>query len=242
MLADWLRQSPQRVHLWRIGLAAGWEEARPLQTVLSTAERQRALRFATESLAGRFIVCRAATRLILAQYLSRKGERLKFRRHAMGKPYLASRGRACPLRFNVSHSRDLAVLAVTWRQEVGVDIEAVRPVPNLERMVRRCLGPLEQSHFYGNGVGDSGELFLWYWTHKEAYLKATGHGLPVPLSAIQVELRENEPARIVSRPSGGVQGVADICMTAIRPHEGYCGALAVQGDMPPEIQYWDWRS
>ena len=240
-VADSLGDTDPTVELWRIGLRVRADETLRLRSVLACDEQQRAGQFATEHLARRFIVCRAATRLILAGCVGGDAGQLKFHHGPYGKPALAGSGAEALLRFNVSHSADLAVLAVAWQREVGVDVEAVRPIMHLDRLVQRCLGLAEQRVFHENKGADGSQLFLNYWTHKEAYLKAIGVGLQIPLNAVQFGLHEQGRLQITRQPEGEQGGGAAFRVVGLRLGDGYRGALVAQGADPLAIRYRDWQ-
>ncbi len=145
--------------------------------VLSEDERQRAERLRFERERRRFVVCRAALRTILGSYLERPPSELSFRTGAHGKPRLAPGEDIAPIHFNVSHSDELALVAVSRERELGVDIERVRPLDGMEDIVARHFGPAEQQAFGRLAPAARQSMFYRHWTLKEAYLKAAGVGM-----------------------------------------------------------------
>lgn len=163
-------QAPFRIgletHVWRMTIPA---TTRPRTSLLDSQERARTLAFKRSSHAAAFAFVRSAVRLILAEYLAcdPKQVRIVSRCEHCGGNH--GKPRTEGLEFNVSHSTELAVVAVTERSPIGVDIESrARPLTPLD--VRMILGEREQS---SEIVSDP----LRVWTTKEAYLKATGVGL-----------------------------------------------------------------
>jgi 4'-phosphopantetheinyl transferase len=164
------------VHIWRIDLTAGDDPREP--TTLTGDEIARARRLLDPRAQRRFLTLRRATRAILARYLGRRPETLAFGQEARGKPVLADRaGEWC---FNLSDSRDLALLAVARARPLGIDVEHVRPVPRRDAIARRLLGdPVVEA--LARLPGDAGDaLFFREWTAFEARQKATGDGLAGP--------------------------------------------------------------
>jgi 4'-phosphopantetheinyl transferase len=138
----------------------------PLAMLLSTDERVRAARFRLARDRRRFIVARATLRRLLAARLSSRPESIELAYGPHGKPRL----RAGELRFNVSHSEDLALYAFSRRREVGVDIEAVREVPEADRIAPDWFSPADYRRFG----------FLGCWTRREALAKGLGRGVGDP--------------------------------------------------------------
>src|SRR5712691_5961986 len=112
------------VHVWRAPLDTPWSWT--MDEALSLDDRTRADRFRFESDRRRFCVARASLRLILSRYLKTKPGRLQFETGEFGKPFFANEKLSGGLRFNLSHSHQLALIAITREREVGVDLEYMR--------------------------------------------------------------------------------------------------------------------
>ena len=150
--------NPGEIHIWRVRLNRG-EAAFP-----TAEEAARAARFATPALRRRYLRAHAALRAILAGFTDAP---LEFARREKGKPYLVS---APEVRFNLAHSREMALVAVTREVEVGVDIERVRPLPEYAAIAQRYFPE-------GSTAPASARDFFRHWTRFEALLKAHGAGL-----------------------------------------------------------------
>jgi 4'-phosphopantetheinyl transferase len=149
---------PGELHIWRVRLDRG--KASPP----TPAEAERAARLATPALRRRYLRAHAALRAILASVTSAP---LEFALHEKGKPYLLP---APEIRFNLAHSREMALVAVALDREVGVDIERVRPLPEYAAIAQR--------YFPAGYTAPSGvREFFRHWTRFEALLKAHGAGL-----------------------------------------------------------------
>lgn len=136
---------------------------------LSTEERERAARLLFEGDRRRFVAAHVFLRRVLAQYLGCTPDAVPIAPGASGKPQLGS-----SLRFNLAHSDDVAVCALALDREVGIDVERVRPVRDLDALARRVLSKREYAAFRASG---DERAFLTAWTRKEAVLKARGEGL-----------------------------------------------------------------
>jgi len=194
---------------------------------LSADEAKRAAAFCFERDRHRFVAARGFLREILGRYLRAAGEALSFEYGPHGKPALAGEFRDA-LRFNVSHSGEMALYAVTLQREVGVDIEALREVNDAEQIAERFFSPAERVAFRLQAPGQRQQAFFNCWTRKEAYLKALGDGLARPLDGFDVTLAPGEPARLL-RVEGEPRESERWSLRELLPARGYVGAVAVEG-------------
>ena len=167
-----------RVHVWTVALDGPAERPGRLGACLSPDETTRARRFHFEVHRRRFTVARGALRHLLGAYLRRSPESLVFRYGHRGKPELPE---APELSFNLSHSEERALLAVSHVAALGVDIERLRPMDDMEAIARRFFSPPEHAALMALAPGERVAGFFRCWTRKEAYLKAVGEGLAIPL-------------------------------------------------------------
>jgi 4'-phosphopantetheinyl transferase len=216
------------IDVWWIPLCRAAGDIPEPESVLSVEERRRAARFRFPEHALRFRVCHTAVRLVLGQYLGQPAETIELATDSAGKPRLAGNS---GLRFNLSHSGDVALLAVTSELEVGVDVEAIRldlPVDDLERYFTVC----ERERLRLAGSGEiRAQAFFRYWTRKEAVLKADGSGLSGGLDNLDIS---QCPENLVRFPAGGEEWwrVEDLDVPP-----GYAAALAA----PPREWRVRWR-
>ena len=191
------------VHVVRLDLNAESSRIESLRSVLSPDELVRADRFKFDEPRRRFVVCRAALRRLLGSCLDCGPESLKFVYGLHGKPMLepnavASAGHS-PLaphpllvEFGVSHSADLALIAITVGRRVGVDVERHDAKVRILKLATRFFSPREAAELVSLPECDQLAGFYRGWTCKEAYLKATGFGLSFPLSKFTVALNPRE--------------------------------------------------
>jgi 4'-phosphopantetheinyl transferase len=212
------------VHVWRVALDV---EADPLWTLLSADERQRAERFHRDEHRRRFVAAHAALRLILGTYLDATPEMLAFELGEHGKPSLrrAPDQDGARLEFNLSHSADLALVAVTRDHPVGVDVERWSEVEHLE-LAERFFSRAERDALRAlASVAEQLDAgFFAAWTRKEAYLKATGHGISRGLHHFDVTLAPDDDAVLLTDRLDA-SAVERWTMRSIVPAAGYSGAV-----------------
>jgi len=165
------------------GIEAFFDE---FEARLPADERQRSARFRVASARHRFVLARTLLRRRLGDALNVDPTALVFANGERGKPHMVIPDLARPPHFNLSHSGDVVVLAVA-PTEVGVDVESMREVANAERLARRFFSPAEHEIVHGVDVTERDRAFLRIWTQKEAYLKATGLGVGMPLREVETE-------------------------------------------------------
>jgi 4'-phosphopantetheinyl transferase len=166
--------------------------------------------------------------MILAQYLEATPERLRFQYTDFGKPFLIPEQNGPHLRFNVSHSNGLALYAVTFNREVGVDLEYMRPDLATMQLAAEFFSAHEFAALQRLPSRERIEGFFNCWTRKEAYVKARGEGLSLPLDQFDVSLVPGEQARLLDTP-GDPKEAKRWSLRALSPGKGYAAALAVKG-------------
>ncbi len=218
--------SPDLIRVWRVHLDPTAAEFAALENLLSPAEINRADRFHFARDRRRFVVARGVLRLILGGYLQADPQGLSFHYGAHGKPSLALSGTGW--RFNVSHSHEVALIAVTQQREVGVDVEFPRPLADRERLVAANFSASEAAVWHSLAAEAREAAFFTAWTRKEAFLKALGGGLTIPLQSFSVSLAPDEPAALLE-VNGDVAAAADWGMASVPVGAGYFGALVGEG-------------
>ena len=192
-------------------------------SVLTEDERARAARFVFDTHRHRFVACRAWLRHRLGERLGRDAASLRFEYGAVGKPALA----ADALRFNVSHSDRYALLAITGHAEVGIDIERVRPLADMEGLAASVFSAAERDALAGVPADRKEDAFFAGWTRKEAYIKARGQGIAL-LKAVEVDLLPGRPARLL-RVDGAPGELERWSIQALSPVAGFSAAVCVEG-------------
>lgn len=226
------------VYVWRTATEVPDRRVAALHGVLAPGERARARRFRFERDRRRFTVARGVLRRLLGRYLRVEPAAVEFRYGVHGKPSLPEGADGPGVRFNLSHSRGLALHAFALGREVGVDVERLRPDTDVARAARRFLSPAEADALMGLAPGRRREAFFECWTRKEAFVKARGEGVVLGLRRFDVSLRPGEPAALL-RFEGDPAEPARWSLCALDPGEGYKAALAVEGG-GWELRCWDY--
>jgi 4'-phosphopantetheinyl transferase len=171
------------VHVWHVDLVAWDEEADSLLKPLSAEEQERAARFKFPGPRNQYLISRALLRRALGRYLKIEDREVRFRTAKNGKPELASDS---DLRFNLSHTQGATVFAITRKRQVGVDVERMRKDTNAMELAERFFSRPEVQWLRSQPASEVIASFFSCWTAKEAYIKAQGGGLSMPLSSFGV--------------------------------------------------------
>ncbi len=214
------------VHVWSAVLDRSAAAMAALTRILSADEQDRLSRIRCTRTYSEFVVARGVLRNLLGAYLEIDPSEIRFSLGPVGKPELSHPG-GSGLHFNLTHSRGLALVAVTRRCAVGVDVEHVRPMSNYLGLAERYFSPREVAIL--NGLPDEQRMpaFFHAWTRKEAFLKAIGVGLSYGLERVEVTLGPGEPARLTSL-DGAETRARCWSMRHLEPAPGYVGALALE--------------
>jgi 4'-phosphopantetheinyl transferase len=227
--------SPTDVHVWRVPLVQPAEPLAALARTLSDDERARAARFHFERDRTAFTAARGALRTLLGRYLDHPADQLAFGYRDKGKPYLLTP--AGELRFNLSHSGQLALLAFVRGRELGVDIEQRRPLSDLLALGRTSFSPGEYAALCRLPPADHLHAFFSCWSRKEAFIKTTGEGIS-QLAAFDVSLAPGEPARLL-RVHGEPPGQLRWSLQDLPAIPDYAAALVVEAhDL--HVDCWHW--
>jgi 4'-phosphopantetheinyl transferase len=168
-----------------------------LAPLLSDSEAARAARFLFPLHGQRYTVAHGQLRLLLAQLLEQEPKRLTFAAGAHGKPELAGNAASSGLQFNLSHSGAYGLVGWSWRRDIGVDVEAWRTMSDEEALVQRYFSAVEAAAWNELPQASRHEAFFNLWTRKEAYVKALGRGLGLPLHSFDVSHERGVDARLL---------------------------------------------
>lgn len=221
---DWPAKLPVgEVHLWQRRLDAAPDDVSACYELLRGEERERAQRFRIEPPRTAFVLTRGTLRSMLAHYLGGKAQAVRFRYEGQGKPLLEDDD---DLFFNVSHTDGLALLAFARGRRLGVDVEKVKPDTAVEKLSERFFSERECRDLRLLKGDELRAAFFRVWTRKEAYIKATGEGLSLPLDQFDVSIAAGDrDALRATRPDASEVerwAVSDVTVSA-----GYAAALAV---------------
>jgi 4'-phosphopantetheinyl transferase len=218
-----LTLASNEVHLWCLGLDLSEDEAASFYGTLSPDEQSRSARFRFDRDRQRFIVAHGALREVLGCYVGTRPGDLRFVHNEFGKPALAPEFDFRP-RFNLSHSAELALIAIAADADVGVDVERVRAEADYAEIAKRFFSTEEVDELNRVPGHLHAEAFLGCWTRKEAYLKARGEGFAIAPESFSAP-----------RLDGAWS------LLALQPAPGYVGALAIErGGW--RLRKWHWRT
>ena len=222
--------SLDEVHIWTASRDASYEAIESLRCLLNDEERRRADRFVFAHDRTRFAVSRGLLRVILGHYLDRPAASLEFVVNVHGKPALnASSNTDPPIRFNLAHSGPWVVYAVTLGREIGVDIERVRPEFGGFAIAERFFAPGEVATLHALPEEARSLAFFHGWTRKEAYIKAKGKGLALPLDEFEVAIDPERPASLLSTLPDPLEA-SRWSLVEIPAEPGFVAALCVEGN------------
>jgi 4'-phosphopantetheinyl transferase len=225
--------SNNEVHVWRVDLDVDATIVQSLLATLCATEKQRAESFYLPLHRDRFIVGRGVLRQILANYLKIHPSEVNFSYNSHGKPSLLVANNE-PVGFNLSHSQKLALIAVTQNCHVGVDLEYIRSDFPCQQIAEKFFSPTEAATLRSLPLDLQTAAFFTCWTRKEAFIKATGKGLSLPLDKFDVSFLPREPAKLLYTAWDESEAQ---CWTLqeIIPDAGYVGAIAVPN------QNWEFK-
>ncbi|MEG3928629.1 4'-phosphopantetheinyl transferase superfamily protein [Microcoleus sp. T3_D1] len=226
------------IHVWRVSLAQTESCLQSLQQTLSTDERTKAEGFHFPKGRSQFIVSRGALRAILSRYLNINPHILRFDYNPYGKPSLIAAQGGNTLRFNLSHSGNLALIAITKNRDIGVDIEGINPNFSCLGIAEKFFSPLEHSVLRSLPEHLQPRAFFTCWTRKEAYIKAVGKGLSIPLNQFDVSLAPGEPAALLN-VEDNPEEASRWSLIELFPSSDMVAAVAVAGDCW-KLHCWEW--
>jgi 4'-phosphopantetheinyl transferase len=218
--------SPGRIHIWYSSLNNWKERIGELKKTLSENEIFRSEQFAFMERREDFIISRGIMRKILGRYLEMAPEQIEFKIDPTGKPYLPG----SRYQFNSSHSNDIFLIGITMENPIGVDVQHIYPISNIDLLIKRFFNTHEQEIMNSFQEEDILDMFFTIWTAKEAYLKGTGEGLRRSISSFSICRKEN--GLLSFSPQKGRES-APITWNIHHLHldPAYKAALAVKGNI-----------
>ena len=222
------------VHVWRASLDCENAVLRRMEATLTPDEKARASRFLFARDRDHFIAARGILRTLLGAYLRRPASTVEFLYGPQNKPGIDPGSPAAPIRFNLSHSHGLAVYAIGCQREVGIDLEMIQPAFAGEEVAERFFSARELAELHSLPPQLWTDAFFLCWTRKEAYVKARGAGMGIPLDSFDVSLTPEKPAELRSTDSGRWS------LRSLQPACGYVGAVVGEGQ-GWGLRLWDWH-
>jgi len=219
------------VHVWLV--QTNDKSSSPdFKDLLSSVEQDRASKFKFETDRRRYTTSHAALRSILSKYVNDPARALQFAEGPYGKPKLAPSHATEKIEFNLSHSHELALIAVAQGREIGVDVEWIREAFVFDEVAQRFFTTKEVAALHGLPFHLQREAFYKCWTSKEAFLKAKGTGLSGQLDEVEIVLTD-----YAVRVKGTIPNFFLVGLTVDRRYEA---ALVMKG-VEPQLSYYAWR-
>lgn len=222
----------KELHVWQMTLDHPPVPIEVLSTWLSADEVARAERFTFPRDHNDFIVGRGMLRALLGRYLGVSPSNISIQKGVREKPYVAIGSGESPLHFNVSHSHGLAMYAFALHGQVGIDVEKLRPEFATEKIATQFFSTSEQNDLLRLSQESRVQGFFNCWTRKEAYVKATGQGLHIPLGSFDVSLI---PGNL---PALRAPDSEKWSLFAFSPAKDYAAAIVVEGQ-PWDLRFYD---
>src|SRR3972149_10251085 len=220
------------VHVWLVRADDAALGMACCENLLATAERERAARFKFEKDRRLYTVAHAALRSLLAGYLNVAPGDLEFEIGPRGKPRLAPTFNKDSLEFNLSHSSEVALIAMNREREIGVDVEQVKKEFAFAEVAERCFTTREVSAIRALPEDLQRRAFYQCWTSKEAFLKAKGVGLSGELDEVEILIGDKGRVQVKSTLPGWY-------LSELSPCDGYVGAVALEG-YECDIRCYQW--
>jgi 4'-phosphopantetheinyl transferase len=225
-----IQLAPDDVHCWCAGLDIPPQTSVRLFATLAPEERRRSARFRFERDQRRFIVAHGVLRDLLGRYLHTQPHQIGFVYNAFGKPDLSPEI-GSRLTFNLSHSAGLALIAIARAPSVGVDVEYIQARSDCADIARHFFSAAEDDYLSALPRHLYAEAFFRCWTKKEAYVKARGKGLGIPLDSFSVPLTTDR-AHTPEEPAVASKDIVPgnrWSLYSLRPAPRFAGALAIEG-------------
>jgi 4'-phosphopantetheinyl transferase len=214
------------IHIWLIQLSHIDDPSTLDKDMLSDQEFESLRKFHFERDRRRYLVSHCALRIILARYLGIAPSQVQYQYSTKGKPSLI---KPSGVYFNLAHSHEIALVAVAAHEEIGVDVEIIRPIEDIDQLARTCFSPREFQEFTQTSPSASQRAFFNGWTRKEAYIKAVGDGLSHPLDQFDVSLLPSDTPLLKS-----ITGRPDVAnqwtLQDIQLEAEYTAAFAVKAN------------
>ena len=217
------------LHVWRACLDVEPTTRRRYSESLSHDECERAARFYFEKHRRRFSAGRGLLRSLLGKYLALPPDEIIFSYNEHGKPHLTPDQNQSDLRFNLSHSDELALFAFTMGRDIGVDVERIRPDRSTRGIAESFFAPREVAALFALSNDQHTAAFFRCWTRKEAYIKAKGTGMSIPLDSFAVSLAPDAPAELLwvrDKPEEPSRWT----LTTLSPDPAFAACAAIEGE------------
>jgi len=224
---------PGELHIWHGPLFFSPDHA-DLERLLSHDEISRAEKFLAPDARNSFASSRAILRKLLSDYTAIDAPALRFASGPHGKPFLSTPA-PMPINFNLSHSHRTGLIAFAGSAEIGVDLERIRADFAAMEIADHFFSPTERAHFANLPPQSRTAAFFRCWTRKEAYLKARGAGMSIPLDTFSVELAHDHP-QLIRDESGSAWSCYNLDLS-----QDFAAAVVAAGE-GWQLRFFEWGS
>lgn len=218
------------LHIWSAALSGSADDLEHFHSLLAVDEKARAERFYFERDRDRYIVGRGILRTLLASYLNMEASKIPIAYGPHRKPVLQLSQTDKTLHFNLAHSNEWAAYVFGWDRPVGIDLEHIRPLPDVDDLVQRFFSPRESTLIRSLSGGQKWDSFFQIWTCKEAILKAYGSGLTTPLDQFEIFVGAEGAVTTTSLTEDSAQ-LANWKIQIFELIPGYKSAISVKGNI-----------
>jgi 4'-phosphopantetheinyl transferase len=225
------------IHVWTATLPSNLDALATLEPLLNQSERAAANRFVFERHRIRYIFSHGLLRRILSSYVHQAPEEISFTANSYGKPFLAGNNDSASPQFNMSHSGDAVMVALTRSRLIGVDIEALRPL-EFAGIAKSHFTNQERAFIQESPADAQQHAFFTCWTRKEAFIKAVGKGLSIPLNTFDTYIAKGRRGLQLSAPKES-PGIDAWWLQDLRAPDGYASAVAVEEGFD-RVVYREW--
>jgi 4'-phosphopantetheinyl transferase len=233
---DNLILSEDEAHIWRAHLDFDEFFQNSFLELLSPDEKNRAKKFRFAKDSQNFIVARGILRLLIGKYLGISPAEISFQYSEFGKPSIANNN---SLRFNISHSQNIALFAFTKKFNIGIDVEFVNPNIEVKEIATSFFSTNEIKNLLALPEKQQTIGFFYCWTRKEAFIKAVGEGLSFPLDKFEVSLEPNKPAKLLATDWQS-KDVSKWSIYSLSPEANFVGSLVIEG-LVEKVKCWSWQ-
>jgi 4'-phosphopantetheinyl transferase len=231
--------APGEVHVWTARPSSEGVSLVALEALLNPQEKSAAYRFVFERHRLNYIFAHGVLRQILGAYIDRPPGEIQFRHNAYGKPFLLEAGERERTQFNMSHSHGIVLVALTLDRRIGADVEQLRTLDSFPAIAQSNFTTQERAYISGFPPEQQQDAFYKCWTRKEAFIKAVGKGLSIPLNTFDASIPEGQPGRRITAPKEAPD-VESWWLSDLSAPEGYAGAVAVEQQFD-RLVYREWR-
>jgi len=234
-----LSKLSDEIHIWQVDLRINESQQQALTLTLNEAELERANRYYFARHQRRFIAARAALRAVLANYLAISSDEVSFNYGKYGKPGLSDAHHS-QLRFNLSHSGECAVIALTQHDDIGIDVEQFSERDFLA-LATRYFSKEEVAALNQQPASQHQASFFHIWSQKEAFIKATGMGIHFGLDKFSVSV--TPPAKLITVDPTTRFNSSDWRLYDFQPLAGYQACIAIKnGEKTRYFFNWNFSS